>query len=212
MGLVPVQLRFETGHTGDDYVTREAWREASLTCCPLHPQGGCGFSGHGTYRRKWPVGTLIRRWRCPTGRCTFSLLPDHLAARFPGTLAEIEHVVSTVEQARSLEEAADQLRRDDITLPSALRWVRRRVEPVRDVLTIMVGLLPQLLLGCAPRISEFRLRLECVSVLVSLRALAGVHLPALRAPLGLRPPSYARGRRNSPRQQQMGPAPPPAGA
>ena len=208
-GLMPVQLRFQTGLTGADYVTREGWRLATLERCPLHAQGGCGFSGHGTYARRSPPGTRIARWRCPTGRCTFSLLPDHLAARFPGTLAEIEHVVSTVEQARSLEAAANDLRREDITLPSAVRWVRRRLDPVRDLLTIMVGLFPQLLLGCAPRISEFRVRLECAQVLESLRALTADQLPALRAPLGLRPPPYARGRRKNPRQQPMGPAPPP---
>ena len=123
-GLMPVQLRFETGLTGADYVTREAWREARLSRCPLHPRGGCGFSSHGTYERKSPAGTLIARWYCPQGHCTFSLLPDHLAARFPGTLCEIEHVVATVEQAKSVEAAADALRRDAITLASAIRWVR----------------------------------------------------------------------------------------
>ena len=60
--------------------------------------------------------------------------------------------MATVEAARSLEAAANELRRDDITLPSAMRWVRRRLAPVRDLLTIMVGLFPQLLLGCAPTI------------------------------------------------------------
>ena len=79
---MPVQLRFETGLTGADYVTREAWREARLSRCPLHPRGGCGFARHGTYERKTPAGTLIARWYCPQG-----LLPDHLAARFPGTLS-----------------------------------------------------------------------------------------------------------------------------
>jgi hypothetical protein len=54
------------------------------------------------------------------------LLPDHLAARFPGTLSQIEQVVAAVEQAPSVEAAADRLRGDDITLASALRWVRRR--------------------------------------------------------------------------------------
>ena len=154
-----MQLRFKTGLTGADYVTREAWREARLSCCPLHPRGGCGFARHGTYERKRPAGTLIARWYCPQSHRTFSLLPDHLAARFPGTLSEIEQVVATVEQASSLEAAANTLRSDPVTLPSAVRWVRRRVRLVRALLTIVVGLLPQSLLGCVPTIAALRTRL-----------------------------------------------------
>ena len=44
---------------------------------------------------------------------------------------------------------------DPVTLPSAVRWVRRRVAPVRQLLIVMVGLFPQHLLGCAPRIAAF---------------------------------------------------------
>ena len=183
---MPVQLRFETGLTGAEYVTREAWREARLSNCPLHPRGGCGFAGHGTYERKRPAGTLIARWYCPQGHCTFSLLPDHLAARFPGTLAEIEQVAAAVEQASSLEAAADALRRDPVTLPSAVRWVRRRVAPVRALLTIVVGLLPQSLLGCVPTVAALRARLACPQVLMALRELAKAHLQALARPLGFR--------------------------
>jgi len=206
---MPVQLRYETGLTGADYVTREGWREARLTRCPLHSRGGCGFARHGTYPRQWPPGTLIARWYCPQGHRTFSLLPDHLAARFPGTLAEIEEVVATVERARSVEAAADALRRDPITLPSAVRWVRRRVAPVRALLTIVVGLLPQRLLGCAPTIGALRTRLACTPVLMALRELAQVHLQALPRPLGLRPPSYAGAERNYRFQHGMGPDRPP---
>lgn len=205
---MPVQLRFETGLTGADYVTREAWREARLSRCPLHARGGCGFSSHGAYERKCPAGTLIARWDCPQGHRTFSLLPDHLAARFPGTLSEIEHVVATVEQASSVEAAAEALRRDDITLASALRWVRRRLAPVRALLTIVVGLLPQRLLGCAPRITDLRTRLSCREVLMNLRTLAQAHLQALMGPLGLRSPTVAGGEHHGGFQQHMGPDPP----
>jgi len=205
---MPVQLRFETGLTGAEYVTREAWREARLSRCPLHSRGGCGFARHGTYERKSPAGTLIARWYCPQGHRTFSLLPDHLAARFPGTLCEIEQVVATVEQASSVEAAADELRRDDITLPSAVRWVRRRLAPVRALLTIVVGLLPQRLLGCVPTITELRTRLACQQVLMDLRALARVHLQALIRPLGFRPSPLHGGERNPCFQHRMGPDPP----
>lgn len=205
---MPVQLRFETGLTGADYVTREAWREARLSCCPLHPRGGCGFARHGAYRRKSPSGTLIARWYCPQGHRTFSLLPDHLAARFPGTLSEIEQVVATVEQAKSVEAAADAQRSDPVTLTSAVRWVRRRVRLVRPLLTIVVGLLPQSLLGCVPTIAGLRVHLACPQVLVVLRNRAHAHLQALARPLGFRHPSYAGGERQNDLQQHMGPDPP----
>jgi hypothetical protein len=140
------------------------------------------------------------------------LLPDHLAARFPGTLSEIEQAVVTVEQASSVQAAAEGLRSYDISLPSAVRWVRRRVAPVRKLLPIVVELLPQLLLGGAPTITELRAYLACERVLVSWRALAEVHLQALARPLGFKPPPYARGERKSPFQQHMGPDPPPQAA
>lgn len=206
---MPVQLRFETGLTGAEYVTREAWREARLSRCPLHPRGGCGFARHGTYERKRPAGTLIARWYCPQGHRTFSLLPDHLAARFPGTLSEIERVVATVEQASSLEAAADTLRSDPVTLPSAVRWVRRRVAPVRALLTIVVGLFPRWLLGCVPTIDALRARLSCTQVLMLLREHAQVHLQSLARPLGFQHRPYAGGEYQSGIQQRMGPDPPP---
>jgi hypothetical protein len=207
-GLIPVQLRFKTGLTGEDYVTREAWREARLSHCPVHSRGGCGFARHGTYARKRPAGTLIARWYCPQEHRTFSLLPDHLAARFPGTLSEIERVLATVEQAPSLEAAADALRNDPVNLASAVRWVRRRVAPVRSLLIVLVGLFPQYLLGCAPSIGALRGRLACEQVLVLWRELAQLHLQALARPLGFQHPPRAGGERQSRRQQHMGTDPP----
>ena len=208
---MPVQLRFHTGLTGAEYVTREGWRLATLSRCPAHPSGGCGFSRHGTYARKTPPGTEIARWYCRTAGRTFSLLPDHLAARLPGTLSEIEQVVVTVEQAGSVEAAAEGLRSLDISLPSVVRWVRRRLDPVRKLLPIVVGLLPQLLRGCAPTLTAWRARLACDQVLVWLRALTEVHLQALVPPLGFKPPPYARGERKSRLQQYKGHDPPAGG-
>jgi hypothetical protein len=207
---VPVQLRFATGLTSDQYVTRQAWRQASLPRCPVHPRGGCRFARWGTYARVDPPGTRIARWYCPDAHRTFSLLPDHLAARFPGTLHEIEQVVAAVEQASSLEAAADGLRRDDVSLPSAMRWTRRRVRLVRPLLTILVGLLPQLLLGCAPTLQAFGIRLGCDPVLLRLRELAQPHLQALPRPLGFGPSPAAGGERKPAHQQHRGPDPPAA--
>jgi hypothetical protein len=102
-GRWPVQLRYACELTGEEYVSQGAWRKASLPRCPLHPKGGCGFARHGTYARVTPPGTQIARWYCPAGHRTFSLLPDCLAARLSGTLAEVEAVVRAVEQAPSLE-------------------------------------------------------------------------------------------------------------
>lgn len=204
-----MQLRFKTELTGADYVSREAWRLASLTHCPLHPRGGCGFARHGTYGRVSPPGTRIARWYCPAAHCTFSLLPDHLAARFPGTLHDIEQVVAAVEQARSIEAAADQLRSDDIPLASAVRWVRRRLSPVRKLLTIVMGLFPQRLLGCTPTLAALRERFACDEVLVVLREVAHLHLQALAPPLGFQHPSYRSAERHHRFQQHLGPDPPP---
>jgi hypothetical protein len=205
---LPVQLRFDSGHTSSDYVTLQGWRSASLARCPLHPKGGCGFARHGTYARVDPPGTRIARWYCRQGHCTFSLLPDHLAARFPGTLAQIEEVVAAVERAPSLEAAANTLRTDDVSLPTALRWVGRRVYLVRINLIAVVSLLPDLFLGTAPSIHAFRLLLGAESALVALRAITASHLAALSRPLGFRPPQGAAGGRKAAHQQRKGPDPP----
>jgi hypothetical protein len=75
----------------------------------------------------WPAKVGSQRGPLPVqlryqGHCR--LLPDHLAARFPGTLGEIEAVVAEVEGARSVEAAANALRPDDVTLATAVRRIR----------------------------------------------------------------------------------------
>ena len=64
--------------------------------------GGVRWQLTGTYTRKTPRGTKIPRWYCRESHTTFSLLPDCLAARFPGELDELEAVVAHAEQAPSL--------------------------------------------------------------------------------------------------------------
>jgi len=188
----------------------QLWRSASLLRCPLHPKGRCGFARHGTYARVAPPGTRIARWYCPQGHCTFSLLPDHLAARFPGTLAQIEDVVAVVEASPSLEAAANALRTDDVTLATVLRWIRRRTRLVRITLIAVVSLLPDLCLGTAPTIHAFRLLFAGESVLMVLREVTASHLAGLSRPLGFRPPADRTGGRKSLLQQHKG-ADPPAG-
>ena len=142
-----MQLRLQTLHTGEHYVSAEGWREARLDRCPNHRRGRCSLARHGTYARRTPVGTQIARWYCRESHTTFSLLPDCLAARLPGTLTELEEVVAGAEKASSLMAAADQLRRDAVELPGAMRWVHRRVRLVHHALRVVIGLLPQLR-GC----------------------------------------------------------------
>jgi hypothetical protein len=202
-----VQLRFECELTGEEYVSQQAWRIASLPRCPLHPHGGCGFARHGTYERHSPPGTLIARWYCPQGHRTFSLLPDCLAAHLPGTLAELEAVVGSVEQARSLEAACADLRLE-IELPGVLRWVRRRVQAVHASLRLLKGILPELFEGCEPALGAFAARLGVDDVLVRLRQIAAPYLAFLPAPLGLRPRRAGRGEHDQGPQHPAGADPP----
>lgn len=127
----------------------------------------------------------IARYYCPTARETFSLLPDCLASRLPGELDAIEHVVVTVEGARSIEAAADVLRAD-ITLPSAVRWIRRRLTPIRLTLLTLVTLWPDRGLG-ASTLSQTRATLTTLSALVALRTQVTDHLALLPTPLGFQP-------------------------
>lgn len=239
-GPVPVQLRFDTGLAGERYVTEELWRLARLERCPLHPGGGCGLARHGSYARKTPAGTRIARWYCREGHCTFSLLPDHLAARFASTLADLEQVVEAAEAAPSRQACVDALRPDGVGLPGALRWLDRRVAAVGALLVAAVTLLPEALAGCAPTIAALRERLPPEApatptvagasstpppvptpatsssaadpVLPRLRRMLGAHLQALRWPLGFAHRTVVIGAAARRRQQHPGPDPPPAPA
>jgi hypothetical protein len=202
-----VQLRYVYEHTGEEYVSQQGWLSASLPRCPLHPQGGCGLARHGTYERVSPPGTLIARWYCPEGHRTFSLLPDCLAARLTGTLAEVEAVVRTVEQAPSQAAACGQLRLE-IELPGVERWVARRVASVHTALHLLRGLLPEVFGGCAPTLTAFGERLGVAAVLVALRGIAEAFLANLPKPLGFVPRRQPGGGRSSARQHGVGADPP----
>ena len=207
-----MQLRYETGLTGEQYVRAQAWRAASLERCPNHPHGGCSLARHGTYTRKTPRGTRIARWYCPQSHTTFSLLPDCLAARLPGTVDELEAVVAHAEQAASLGAAADALRPDPVELPGAMRWVERRVRLVHHVLSIVIGLLPEQLARCIGEVGAVRTRLETDTALRALRTLVAQQLPILPAPLGFHPHRLATTNRTRARQHKMGSDPPPVPA
>jgi len=203
-----VQLRFATTLTSTQYVNQQAWRDASLERCPLHPNGGCSFARHGTYGRVKPPGTRIPRWYCPEGHRTFSLLADCFAARLTGTLSEVEAVVLAVEQAPSREAAADELRLD-IELPGALRWIRRRLQAVYLALQLLRGLMPELFTTAWPTLRGFRACLGVEVALLALREVAAAHLHTLPPPLGFRPPPARGGDPPGYFQHRMGPDPPP---
>ena len=203
-----VQLRFRTGLTGEQYVTTQGWRDATLVCCPNHPGGGCSLARHGTYARKTPPGTRIARWYCPESHTTFSLLPDCLAARLPGTLAELEHAVVTAERFPSVAAAAARLRSGRSEPPGAMRWLRRRIRLVRRALSAVRGLLPERFAGCSPTILAFRDRLGTDAALAWLREMAAPQLHSLPMPLGYARQAAAPGHPVLPRQQRVGHDPP----
>ena len=85
---------------------------------PVRAHRHHGSARHGTYIRKTPRGVRVARGYCPQSRTTFSLLPDCLAARLPGTFEALAAVVVHAESASSLEAAANELRRDAVTCPA----------------------------------------------------------------------------------------------
>jgi hypothetical protein len=146
----------------------------------------------------------IARYYCPKAQITYSLLPDCLAARFSGELAKIEEVVAQAERSRSIEAAADALRPDGISLPSAVRWVRRRLVPVRAALLAIFTLMPHLFAGCAPTLGEAR-RVLCTQwALPAMRELSAGRLAALPPPLGFRRRAEMGKRHRERRQHKVG--------
>jgi hypothetical protein len=184
-----VVTRYPTTVTSEQYLIEEGWRAATLEQCPLHPEGGCGLSRHGSYRRVRPAGVRVARFLCPTARVTISLLPDFLASRLTGTLAEVEAVVESAETTASQEAALEQVRPaaepEAVTLLAGLRWLRRRLAAVRAALVAAVTLVPSLS-GCRPTLAALRERLGATEVLMALRDIAAAHLPAMSSPLGFR--------------------------
>ena len=129
-------------------------------------------------------GTRIARWYCPESHTTFSLLPDCLAARLPGTLAEVEDAVARAEDGASVAAAARTLRAGRSEPAGAMRWLRCRIRLVARALTAVRGLLPERFLGCAATVPAFRAHLGTDAALAWLREIAAPQLRALPTPLG----------------------------
>jgi hypothetical protein len=129
----------------------------------------------------------------------------------PGTLDEMEAAAAAAQQM-PLETAVEVLRpgdrEDAVTLPSAIRWIRRRTKHVKAVLVAVIGLLPAVFANCQATVASFRDRLGRESVLVALREICASHLHALPRPLGLVPPPDAHRWRLWRTQQPLGRDPP----
>ena len=151
----------------------------------------------------------IARYYCPESGKTFSLLPDCLPSRLSGALVAVEEVVAFVEKSKSVEAAADALRPPEMSLPSAVRWVRRRLAPVRAALLAIFTLMPQTFAGYAATVGEARRILCTPSALVTLREIAADRLATLPPPLGFGPRLKPWLRRRERLQHKVGADPPP---
>ena len=183
-----MQIPLRTQSSTEAYIAGHEWRDACLPACPLHPSGGCSFARHGSYARAAPQGVRVARWYCPEGHQTFSLLPDFLAARFPGLLTDIEIAAAEPLTAGSMESSADRLRGFEVTLPSALRWLRRRVRAVEVALEAVSRLAPPTAVTVFASSSTLRPVPGAGDVLLRLRrSLSPPLLHSLPVPLGFRP-------------------------
>ena len=201
-----MQMRYATDLSADEYVRQRAWEKARLDNCPLHSKGGCRFAGHGTYPRQTPKGTKIARWYCPDGHSTFSLLPDCLSSRLPGSLIDVETAIEEVENAPSQEAAVCELR-IDVGLTGVLRWIRRRLFLIRTTLALLTKIFP-VLQDCRPSISSFRATLGVEYVLPALRMSAGPYLYVLPPPVGFGPRPQRKKGKKPPFQHKTGTDPP----
>ena len=207
-----MQERFPGSLTLEEYVSGKCWRGATLEQCPIcGPE--CRPHVLGTYLRTVPIDSYIARFRCPRTGTTIGLLPDCLASRHPGTLDGIEQGAARAEEAENIEQAAEDARPGEDEnapdLPSAMRWVRRRVSIMAATLITVITLMPDAFVNCEPTVRAVRAHLGTQSALVSLREIAAEHLHEIARPLGLNPaPNGDRGGRRG-KPQDMGPDPPP---
>lgn len=203
-----LQVRLATSTTSEAYITGKLWQYATLSACPWHPQGGCGFARHGTYTRVKPANTRVARWYCPTAQRTVSALPDCLASHRSGTLDECELIVRLVEGAPSLPAACHDLRLE-VQLPGILRFVTRLVRQITSALRAIKGLMP-IRFTCQPRLCEIAALLDTSSVLMVLRDTARRFLPQLPTPLGFNPQCTSVHKNKEPFQHRAGRDPPEA--
>lgn len=186
-----MQIRWRIGCTSAEYVTGELWNQATLTQCPIHPDGGCGFRRHSSYPRVRPKGAWVARYYCRVAHQTFSMLPDCLASHLSSTLADVEQVARMALEV-GVPKAAEQLR-PDVGMQGGERWVRRRLYPVLAMLVTLQGIYPEALGSCRPHeVGSYSLVLGTVNVLPALRRFAEPQLRSLPKPVGFRQGSVTR--------------------
>ncbi|MGH2611354.1 MAG: hypothetical protein ACRDHF_19935 [Tepidiformaceae bacterium] len=134
---------------------------------------------------------------------TFSLLPDCLSSRLGGSLDDAERAV-VASESLGVEAAAQALRVDEVELPGALRWLRRRRRGVRAAVLALVTAMPGRL-GTVAEVRAIRSVLDTDRALVALREIGAAHLHALPPPIGFGPPCAARAERATRLQHQTGP-------
>jgi hypothetical protein len=148
----------------------------------------------------------VARWYCPEAHLSFSLLPDCLSSRLGGSLDEAERVVAASE-SMGVEAAAQALRVEEIELPGAVRWLRRRRRGVRAAVLALVTAMPGRL-GMVPEVRALRSVLGTERALVALREIGAAHLQTLPPPVGFRPACARRAQGEPPLQHETGPDPP----
>lgn len=129
-----------------------------------------------------------------------------MAAGLTGSLDEVEEVVVTVEESRSLEAAASVLR-PDIELAGAMRWTRRRTVGVRVGLLAILTLMP-LWLGTEGSVREIEGILRTERALVEMREIGDLYLRRLPRPLGFGPAARRGNGQQGRQQHKKGPDPP----
>ena len=180
-----MQIRYIVNVSPSEYKKQKLHEKAELHQCPIHPEGGCGIRRHGTYTRKHPIELKISCWYCRMGHTLISMLPDFLPSRLSETLKDVEEIVLEVQKYPSLERAAENIR-PDIELPGAVRWVRRRINYVKDVLVRGAGILPQFEFKSLEQLQKI---FKVDFVLPHLREILETHLHKLPHIIGLIPPS-----------------------
>jgi hypothetical protein len=110
-------------------------------------------------------------------------------------------------EAMGVEPAAQALRVDEVELPGALRWLRRRRRGVRATLLALMTAMPGRL-GTVAAVGAVRTVLGTDRALVALRGIGADHLQALPHPVGFGPAFVARAPGKPPLQHETGPDPP----
>ena len=186
-----MQVRYPSPLTSQEYVATQAWRDATLSACPVHGADCRCFSRHGTYSRYTPWGPAkIARYYCRGAPQTFSLLPDCFAAHLTGTLVELEAEVELAERAGVAAAAPESHPRAQtpagVGRRDAIRRLDRRVALVLACLAVIRGLFPELFGGCPATLCAMQAACGSYSLLLSLRRMDPMPLQSVPAPVGFR--------------------------